>query len=68
MGSFSVAHWAIVAFVILVLFGPGKISSAMGDLGKGIKAFRAGVSETEPPETIASPIQSAEKARIDRKN
>lgn len=56
MGSFSVSHWVIVAIVILVLFGPGKISSAMGDLGKGVRAFRTGVSDAEPSKETSGEV------------
>jgi sec-independent protein translocase protein TatA len=38
-----------VALLILVLFGRGRISEMMGDFGKGIKSFRRGISEGEPP-------------------
>jgi twin arginine-targeting protein translocase, TatA/E family len=45
MGSFSVWHWLIVLAVVLLLFGGrGKISSLMGDFGKGLSAFKKGVS------------------------
>ena len=37
MGSFSIWHWLIVLAVVLVLFGGGgKISRLMGDFGKGL--------------------------------
>jgi sec-independent protein translocase protein TatA len=45
MGGFSMMHWVIVALVILILFGRGKISETMGDFGKGIKSFRKGMGE-----------------------
>jgi sec-independent protein translocase protein TatA len=47
MGSFSLFHWIIVALVVLVLFGRGRISEVMGDFGKGISSFRKGMSEAE---------------------
>ncbi|AKH42426.1 sec-independent protein translocase protein TatA [Altererythrobacter atlanticus] len=37
----------IIALVILVLFGRGRISEMMGDFGKGVKSFRQGLSEEE---------------------
>ena len=47
MGSFSVWHWLIVLAVVLLLFGGrGKISSLMGDFGKGLSAFKKGVGAT----------------------
>ena len=35
----------LLAVVVLVLFGRGKISSLMGEVGKGITSFKKGVSE-----------------------
>jgi sec-independent protein translocase protein TatA len=35
----------LIAIVVLVLFGRGKVSSLMGEVGKGITAFKRGVNE-----------------------
>jgi sec-independent protein translocase protein TatA len=52
MGSLSIWHWIIVLAVILVLFGGrGKISQLMGDFAQGIKAFKKGMSEDEKTAT-----------------
>ena len=51
MGSFSVWHWLIVLAVVLLLFGGrGRISQLMGDFGKGLNAFKKGVG-ANPEET-----------------
>ena len=39
----------IIALVILVLFGRGRISDMMGDFGKGVKSFRQGLTEEDKP-------------------
>lgn len=45
----------LIAVVVLVLFGRGKISSLMGEVGKGITAFKKGVSdETKEIENAAA--------------
>ena len=36
----------LIAVVVLVLFGRGKISSLMGEVGKGITAFKKGVNDS----------------------
>ena len=36
----------LIAVVVLVLFGRGKVSSLMGEVGKGITAFKKGVKES----------------------
>lgn len=45
----SLGPWQliIIALVILVLFGRGRISEMMGDFGKGISSFKKGMSEEE---------------------
>jgi sec-independent protein translocase protein TatA len=47
MGSMSLFHWVIVALVVLLLFGRGKISETMGDFGKGLREFRKGMKEED---------------------
>ena len=52
MGSFSIWHWLIVGAVVLLVFGGrGKISDMMGDVAKGIKAFKKGMAEDDTAET-----------------
>lgn len=48
----------LIAVVVLVLFGRGKISSLMGEVGKGITAFKKGVKEE-----TAEIEKSADEAR-----
>ncbi len=47
MGSFSMWHWLIVLAIVLLLFGRGKIPELMGDVAKGIKSFKKGMSDDE---------------------
>lgn len=35
----------VIAIVVLVLFGKGKVSNLMGEVGKGINAFKKGIDE-----------------------
>ena len=51
MGAFSIWHWIIVIAVVLLLFGGrGKLSGLMGDAAKGIRAFRDGLKDDGKPE------------------
>ena len=69
MGIGSRWHWVIVALVVLILFGRGKISETMGDFGKGIRSFKKGLGEEDesvrhapppaPPPQIAPPPSPA---------
>ncbi|HYD98933.1 MAG TPA: twin-arginine translocase TatA/TatE family subunit [Alphaproteobacteria bacterium] len=47
MGSFSLMHWVIVLAVILIVFGAGRLPRVMGDMAKGIKAFKSGIAEDD---------------------
>ena len=47
MGGASIWHWVIVGVVVMLLFGRGKISEMMGDVAKGIKAFKKGMSDED---------------------
>ena len=49
MGAFSIWHLLIVLMVILVVFGAGRLPSVMGDMAKGVKAFKKGMADEEPP-------------------
>lgn len=40
-------HWLLVAVLVLLLFGRGKISELMGDMAKGIKSFKKGLAEED---------------------
>ena len=67
----------LIAVVVLVLFGRGKISSMMGEVGKGITSFRRGMDEgkreiedatavpptaaTVPPATVVRDVTPAEE-------
>jgi sec-independent protein translocase protein TatA len=52
MGSLSIWHWLIVGAVLLLVFGGrGKISDMMGDVAKGIKAFKKGMADEDTADT-----------------
>lgn len=60
MGSMSIWHWLIVGAVLLLVFGGrGKISEMMGDMAKGIKAFKKGMADEDADAGKAgAPIKS----------
>ena len=62
MGGLSLPHLIILALVVLVLFGRGRISEMMGDFGKGIKSFKAGMSEETDRPVSAPPAQLQQSA------
>jgi sec-independent protein translocase protein TatA len=48
MGNIGWTGIIIIAILVVILFGKGKISSIMGDLAKGIKSFKKGLSDDNP--------------------
>ena len=61
----SLGPWqlVIIAILILVLFGRGRISEMMGDFGKGIKSFKQGMNEeeTKPAKQISHDAKPADE-------
>lgn len=71
MGSMSIWHWVIVALIVLLLFGKGRISEMMGDMAKGIKSFKKGLAEDEsgpadtpPPAQVTQQVAGAQQAPV----
>ena len=76
MGGLSIWHWVIVLVVVLLLFGRNKISDLMGDMAKGIKAFKKGMSDEDTaaaapprdPKSIdhqpSSPVRSESEKKV----
>ena len=59
MGSLSIWHWIIVIAVVLLLFGGrGKLSGVMADFAQGIKAFKKGMQEDEKTADKSEPVKS----------
>ena len=54
IGNIGLPGILLIAIVVLVLFGRGKISSLMGEVGKGITSFKKGIKDGENEVTDAS--------------
>ena len=54
MGNIGWTGIIIIAILVVILFGKGKISSIMGDLAKGIKSFKKGLSDDNSSENDSS--------------
>jgi sec-independent protein translocase protein TatA len=50
MGNIGWTGIIIIAILVVILFGKGKISSIMGDLAKGLKSFKIGMSDENSSE------------------
>ncbi|HYE28155.1 MAG TPA: twin-arginine translocase TatA/TatE family subunit [Allosphingosinicella sp.] len=75
MGGLSIWHWLVVGVIILLLFGKGRFSEMMGDVAKGLKSFKKGMSEdeeaaaakaAEPPRRLsdAGTVEAAPAERV----
>ena len=72
-GQIGIWQVLILAIVILVLFGRGKISEMMGDFGKGINSFKKGMneeagSEDKPKGQIEAPAKDTGDAKTAEKS
>ena len=63
----SIGIWqiAIVVILVVLLFGRGKISSLMGDVAKGIKSFKKGMSDN-PDQSSSTTSTSENKSSEDQ--
>ncbi len=75
MGSFSLMHWLVFGVIAILVLGGGRFSNMMGDVAKGIKNFKKGMSEEdetpvgkEPTrieaKTAAEPAYKSEAERV----
>ena len=53
LGSMSITHWIVVIAVLVLLFGRGRISGLMEDIGKGLRSLRHIGDESEDAERVA---------------
>ena len=66
----SIGFWqiAIVVVLVVLLFGRGKISSLMGDVAKGIKSFKKGMSDNpDQASSISSPEETSNEDKDSEK-
>ena len=66
MGSLSLTHWLVVLAVVLIVFGAGRLPKAMGELARGIRAFRSGMRDDAATETVGEQPVEAQPAASKR--
>lgn len=68
LNNIGIPGLILIAVVVLVLFGRGKVSSLMGEVGKGITAFKKGVREgsEEIEKTTEDERQEAARRQLER--
>jgi sec-independent protein translocase protein TatA len=63
LSNIGPAGLLLIAVVVLVLFGRGKVAGLMGEVGKGITSFRKGLNEGKAEIENASQMSASETAR-----
>ena len=66
MGNIGWTGIIIIAILVVILFGKGKISSIMGDLAKGIKRFKKGMSD-DSSSSADDPNNNSDNSNSDNK-
>lgn len=59
MGAMAPMHWILLLFVVLLLFGTGRISSVMGDFAKGLKSFKKNMADESDVSMESSEARAA---------
>jgi sec-independent protein translocase protein TatA len=62
MGIGGISHWLILGVVLVLVLGGGRFSNMMGDVAKGIKQFKKGMSEEDEPVREPSRIDTKKAA------
>ena len=67
LGMSGVWEWVIILVVILIFFGVGKLPAVLGQMGKGVKAFKDGMREDDddhPKEIDVTPDTGAQRSKV----
>ena len=54
MGALQPGHLILILLVVLIIFGPGRLTEIGGQLGRGIHEFRESTERKEEPKSIAA--------------
>ncbi len=62
----SIGIWQVVLIlvIVLIIFGAGKLPKMMGDVAKGVKSFKSGLKDDEPPRPLANEPPAAGGAPV----
>jgi sec-independent protein translocase protein TatA len=66
MPNFGVPELVIILVIVILIFGVGRIGKIAGEMGKGIRAFRTGISGKDEDETKQeTETKTSEKTKVD---
>ena len=66
LNNIGIPGLLLIAVVVLVLFGKGKVSSLMGEVGKGINSFKKGIKEEQDEIDSAAKSKTLTDAEKDK--
>lgn len=62
-GMAGIWEWVIILVVVLIFFGVGKLPQVLGQMGKGVKAFKEGMRDDERPKEIDVTPEAHDRAK-----
>lgn len=57
------SEWIIILLIVVLLFGPGRIGKIAGELGRGIKSFREGLTGEHTEEKQSTDVQGKDESK-----
>ena len=58
-------EWIIILVLILILFGAGKLPNVLGQMGKGVRAFKKGLKDDEDQKSIEASAESTDSTHTE---
>jgi len=62
-GLFRPMHLLLILFIVLIIFGPGKLPEIGEGLGKSIKAFKKAISQKDEPKDTTDSIEQKDEKK-----
>ncbi len=60
-GLFKPMHLLLILFIVLIIFGPGKLPEIGEGLGKSIKSFKKALSQKDDPKDTSDSIEQKDE-------
>lgn len=60
----SGGEWLIVLVIVVIFFGVGKLPAVLGQMGKGVKAFKDGMNEDDKPKELEASVEVSEAEEV----
>jgi sec-independent protein translocase protein TatA len=64
LGMAGAWEWVIILVIVVIFFGVGKLPNVLGQMGKGVKAFKDGMKDDEEKKAIDVTPESPEATKV----